>query len=84
MLKTVFDGSLVKSRGGIPERCETVGFVLTKSALKIGSAAIKDLSVTFLHAVPENSNKAIAIGMQDLSLSIEDSIVPLTINFNLA
>ena len=83
MFETIFYGSLVKSRGGIPERSKTVGSVLTKSAFKIGSTTIKNLSIAFLHPISEDSYKAISIGMKDLSLSIEDAIVPLTIDFDL-
>ena len=61
MFEAIFYGSLVKSRGGIPERSKTVGSVLTKSAFEIGSTTIKNFSIAFLHPIPEDSYKSISI-----------------------
>ena len=83
MFESIFDSALVEGGGGILEDGCSIGFVLCKFALEVGSIAVEDLALTFLHPVPEIANKAISIVVDDLGVALEDAPFPGPVDFDL-
>lgn len=83
MFESVFDSALVEGGGGILEDGGSVWFVLYEFAFEVGSVAVEDLALSFLHAVPEIAHKAISIAVNDLGVALEDAPFPGAVDFDL-